>query len=92
MSPPRLGKSWNPAGIMGYSSNRLSRTGGVLNRPGMFIMAGFSGLGMLQIFLTAAGLAYMVKYEKSFQKYEILRLFEEASDQLNSKENMVMNF
>ncbi|EKJ72512.1 hypothetical protein FPSE_07393 [Fusarium pseudograminearum CS3096] len=78
-------------GIMGYSSDRLPRVGAVPYRPGIFIMGGFTGHGMPQIFLTARGLVDLVQHDKRFDQSGIPRLFEETKERLNRKENGVMD-
>ncbi|KAH7393790.1 FAD dependent oxidoreductase [Phaeosphaeria sp. MPI-PUGE-AT-0046c] len=88
-SQARVTHIWT--GIMGYSSDRLPRVGAVPNRPGIFIMAGFTGHGMPQIFLTARGLANLVYHQKPFNASGIPRLFEETEERLNRKENDVLD-
>jgi glycine/D-amino acid oxidase-like deaminating enzyme len=76
---------------MGYSSDRLPRVGPVPDRPGIFIMAGFTGHGMPQIFLTARGLVDLVQHQKRFDASGIPRLFEETKERLNRKGNDVLD-
>jgi glycine/D-amino acid oxidase-like deaminating enzyme len=76
---------------MGYSSDRLPRVGAVPYRPGIFIMGGFTGHGMPQIFLTARGLVDLVQHDKQFDQSGIPRLFKETKERLNSKGNGVMD-
>jgi hypothetical protein len=76
---------------MGYSSDRLARVGAIPGRPGMFIMGGFTGHGMPQIFLTARGLVGLVQHGKQFHETGIPRIFEETKDRLESKTNDVLD-
>lgn len=76
---------------MGYSSDRLPRVGNVPNRPGMFIMAGFTGHGMPQIFLTAKGIAEMVNTGIPYEKTGIPSLFRESETRLQSEEDQVLD-
>lgn len=76
--------------VMGYSADRLPRVGEVPSRPGVFIMGGFTGHGMAQIFLTAKGLAGMVKNGDSYDRTGIPRIFQESPQRLASPENKVL--
>ncbi|KAK5716365.1 hypothetical protein LTR17_016408 [Elasticomyces elasticus] len=76
-------------GIMGYSADSLPRIGAVPRRPGVFIMAGFTGHGMAQIFSCAKGLAEMVTNGTTYEQTDLPRLFEETEARLASQENMV---
>lgn len=75
--------------VMGYSSDRLPRVGAIPKRPGMFIMAGFTGHGMPQIFLCAKGIAAMVKRDVPFAETGIPRLFQESEARLKDSRNQV---
>lgn len=76
---------------MGYSSDRLPRVGQVPHRPGVFIMGGFTGHGMAQIFLTAKGLAGMVRDGDAFEEAGIPRIFRETKERLSNEENKVLS-
>jgi glycine/D-amino acid oxidase-like deaminating enzyme len=45
---------------MGYSSDGLPHIGWVPGKEGQFIIAGFTGHGMPEIFLAAEGVARMI--------------------------------
>ncbi|KAH7145514.1 FAD dependent oxidoreductase [Dactylonectria estremocensis] len=77
-------------GIMGYSSDRLPRVGPIPDRSGMFIMGGFTGHGMPQVFLCASGLADMVLGTAEFGESGIPRLFEESRERLSDDRNRVL--
>ncbi|KAH8673197.1 FAD dependent oxidoreductase [Ilyonectria robusta] len=79
-------------GIMGYSSDRLPRVGPIPSRPGMFIMGGFTGHGMPQVFLCAQGVTDMVLEGKQYSETGLPRLFEESSKRLQDPRNRVMEF
>ncbi|KAF3011717.1 hypothetical protein E8E14_009830 [Neopestalotiopsis sp. 37M] len=87
-SDARVTDIWT--GIMGYSSDRLPRVGPIPHRSGMYIMAGFTGHGMPQIFLTAAGLATMVQNGTSLRDSGVPRIFEETEERLAKSHNDVM--
>lgn len=76
--------------VMGYSSDRLPRVGPIPNRPGMFIMGGFTGHGMPQVFLCAQGVTDMVLGGKQYSQTGLPRLFEESSKRLQDPRNQVM--
>ncbi|KAK6365533.1 hypothetical protein LTS17_011252 [Exophiala oligosperma] len=73
-------------GIMGYSMDGLPHVGAVPGTQGKFIMAGFTGHGMPQIFLSAAGLAQMVLNDISFEQTKLPRLFKARAERLFRRE------
>jgi glycine/D-amino acid oxidase-like deaminating enzyme len=75
---------------MGYSADMLPRIGHVPGRKGIFIMGGFTGHGMAQIFLAAQGLTKMLLNDAAYSETGLPRLFEETEERLASKENMVI--
>ncbi|KAF4332960.1 gamma-glutamylputrescine oxidoreductase [Fusarium beomiforme] len=76
-------------GIMGYSSDGLPRIGHVPGRKNMFIMGGFTGHGMPQVFLAAKGISRMVMEDLAYSDTGIPRLFEESEVRLESEENFL---
>ncbi|KAF9776843.1 hypothetical protein IL306_004906 [Fusarium sp. DS 682] len=76
-------------GIMGYSSDGLPRIGHVPRRQNMFIMGGFTGHGMPQIFLAAKGISRMVLEDLAYSETGIPRLFRESEARLKSDENFL---
>ncbi|KAJ5138690.1 FAD dependent oxidoreductase [Penicillium bovifimosum] len=77
-------------GIMGYSRDKIPRLGPIPGRPGMFIMAGWTGHGMPQIFLAAKGMADMVVNDVPFHETGLPRVFEETADRLQNAPNKVL--
>jgi glycine/D-amino acid oxidase-like deaminating enzyme len=75
---------------MGYSADMLPRIGQVPGRKNVFIMGGFTGHGMPQIFLGAKGLSKMVLEGAPYSETGIPRLFEETKDRLASEQNQVL--
>lgn len=75
---------------MGYSSDNLPHVGPVPKKPGQFIVAGFSGHGMPQAFLSARGVASMIVEGKQFQQTGLPRLYQTSQERLNSKRNIVL--
>lgn len=57
----------------------------------MFIMGGFTGHGMPQIFLAAKALSDMVLKRTPVEETGIPRLFRESKERLESKENLVLD-
>lgn len=76
--------------VMGYSSDRLPRVGEIPGRPGMFIMGGFTGHGMPQVFLCASGMADVVLGNKGFNETGIPRLFQESKERLGDSRNRIL--
>ena len=64
-------------GIIGYTADELPHAGEVPGEEGrQWVMAGFNGGGMAMIWLTAEGLAKMVRDGASFAETGLPRLFE----------------
>jgi glycine/D-amino acid oxidase-like deaminating enzyme len=84
-SGAKLAKIWT--GIMGYSSDFVPHLGQVPNKPGQFIIAGFSGHGMPQILLAAQGIAKMVTENISYEETGLPRVFETTNKRLDSQKN-----
>lgn len=74
---------------MGYSADGLPHIGRVPGRKNMFIMGGFTGHGMPQVFLTAKGISRMVLEDLAFSETGLPRLFEESESRLTSDENFL---
>ncbi|KAG9496258.1 hypothetical protein J7337_012842 [Fusarium musae] len=77
-------------GIMGYSSDRLPRVGPIPGRPGMFIMGGFTGHGMPQIYLCGQAMAKFLLKDVSFKETGLPRLFEETQARLEDPRDRVL--
>ncbi|KAF5674286.1 gamma-glutamylputrescine oxidoreductase [Fusarium circinatum] len=77
-------------GIMGYSSDRLPRVGPIPGRPGMFIMGGFTGHGMPQIYLCGQAMANFLLKDASFNETGLPRLFEETQARLEDPRDRVL--
>jgi hypothetical protein len=76
---------------MGYSADRLPRLGKVRGREGVFIMGGFTGHGMPQVFLAAKGPSEIFVFDKPYTKTGLLKLFEEIESRLKIKGNTVLD-
>ncbi|KAL4985439.1 FAD dependent oxidoreductase-domain-containing protein [Aspergillus falconensis] len=63
-------------GIMGYSSDNLPHVGRVPGEENQWILAGFTGHGMPQVFLAAEGVARMVVHGVGYTEAGLPRLFE----------------
>ncbi|KAF5671680.1 oxidoreductase [Fusarium heterosporum] len=86
-SDAHTNKVWT--GIMGYSSDSLPHIGCVPGRENMFIMGGFTGHGMPQIFLSAKGISRMVLEGLTYSETGLPKLFEETEGRLKSEENFL---
>lgn len=76
---------------MGYSSDRLPRLGPVPGKKGLFIMGGWTGHGMPQIFLASKGMAKMVVNGVPYSETGLPRIFEESEERLMSVQNKVLD-
>ncbi|KAL4793157.1 FAD dependent oxidoreductase [Aspergillus venezuelensis] len=70
-------------GIMGYSSDSLPHVGKVPGSEGIWVIAGFTGHGMPQVYLSAEGLARMVVGGVGFKESGLPRLFETSEKRLD---------
>ncbi|KAK1561554.1 FAD dependent oxidoreductase [Colletotrichum navitas] len=77
-------------GIMGYSSDDLPHIGAVPGRQNQFILAGFTGHGMPQIFLSAKGVASMIMEQKSYKSTGIPSIYEATQERLSSPKNTIL--
>ncbi|KAF2705273.1 FAD dependent oxidoreductase [Pleomassaria siparia CBS 279.74] len=81
-------KIWT--GIMGYSSDGLPHVGKVPGRDNQFIIAGFTGHGMPQAFLSAKGIASMVMEGTAFKNTGIPRVFQASQERLDDRKNVIL--
>lgn len=75
---------------MGYSSDGLPHVGVVPGRQNQFIIAGFSGHGMPQIFLSAKGVASMVMEQLGFETTGIPKCYQATQERLDSPRNSIL--
>jgi glycine/D-amino acid oxidase-like deaminating enzyme len=76
---------------MGYTSDDLPHVGKVPGKPGRFVIAGFNGHGMPQIFLSAKGVAQMIVKDTEFEETAIPRIFKATQARLDDKGNMILS-
>ncbi|KAG0646817.1 Gamma-glutamylputrescine oxidoreductase [Hyphodiscus hymeniophilus] len=81
-------KIWT--GIMGYSTDSLPHIGAVPSKPSQFMLAGFTGHGMPQIFLSARGIASMIMEDKKFEETGVPRIYQTTRARLDSKRNKIL--
>ncbi|KAL4805161.1 FAD dependent oxidoreductase [Aspergillus unguis] len=77
-------------GIMGYTTDSLPHVGKVPNKPGQFVVAGFNGHGMPQIFLSAKGVAEMIVKKVEFEETGVPRIFKTSQERLDSTVNEIL--
>lgn len=77
--------------VMGYSSDGLPHIGQIPGQDGQYILAGFTGHGMPQIFLAAEGLARMVTTGATFEETGLPRLFKTLQSRLDAKESKIFD-
>ncbi|PYH45127.1 sterol homeostasis protein ARV1 [Aspergillus saccharolyticus JOP 1030-1] len=80
------------SGVMGYSSDALPHVGHVPGKPGQLVLAGYSGHGMPQIFLSARGIARMVVDGVAYEESGIPRLFKTTPERLASRRNDILTY
>lgn len=76
---------------MGYSSDGLPHIGQVPGHDDQYILAGFTGHGMPQIFLAAEGLAKMISTGMTFEETGLPRLFKTSQSRLGAKESKIFD-
>ncbi|KAI8718229.1 DAO domain-containing protein [Fusarium sp. LHS14.1] len=82
-SDMKTNKVWT--GILGYSSDFMPHVGQVPEKPGQFIMAGFTGYGMPKILLSSKGLAAMVRDGVTFEETGLPRIFKTTKQRIEAK-------
>ena len=75
---------------MGYSTDNVPHIGAIPGRDNQFIIAGFSGHGMPQVFLSSKGIASMVVEGSGFESTSIPRLYKTTQTRLDSCKNSVL--
>lgn len=76
---------------MGYSTDNCPFIGALPGRPNQFVVAGFTGHGMPQVFLSAKGVAAMVVGEATdFKSTGIPRIYQVTKERLASEKNSVL--
>jgi hypothetical protein len=76
---------------MGYSTDGVPHIGNVPSKPNQFILAGFTGHGMPQIFLSACGIASMIMEKKNFSACGVPRIFETSQKRIDSRKNVILD-
>lgn len=76
---------------MGYSADSCPFIGAVPGRQNQFILAGFTGHGMPQIFLAAKGIAEMVTTNVDFASTGVPSLYKVTKERLASKKNGILD-
>ena len=75
---------------MGYSSDNQPHVGPIPGRQNQYIIAGFTGHGMPQIFLSAKGLADMIVNGSQFTSTGIPRVYQTTSDRISATKNATL--
>jgi glycine/D-amino acid oxidase-like deaminating enzyme len=75
---------------MGYSSDGWPFVGPLPSSPNQLVIAGFTGHGMPQIFLTAKAVAQMALDGVDFKSTGVPRLYELTQKRLDSKQNVIL--
>jgi hypothetical protein len=75
---------------MGYSTDSCPWIGALPSRPNQYVVAGFTGHGMPQVFLSAKGVAKMALNGASFNETGIPRIYQVTPERLASNKNTIM--
>ncbi|EEH38605.2 FAD dependent oxidoreductase superfamily [Paracoccidioides lutzii Pb01] len=83
------------SGVMGFSTDLLPHVGPIPGKPNQYILAGFSGHGMPMAFLTAKGIAKMIRNDEGngdlpFEKTGIPRLYKMTRERLECDRNDIL--
>ncbi|KAJ6123735.1 FAD dependent oxidoreductase [Penicillium samsonianum] len=84
-SGAQVDKIWS--GVMGYSWDSQPHIGAVPGEDGQFVLAGFNGHGMPQVFLSALGVAKMVQKGIEFEDAGVPKLFQTTKERLDKARN-----
>jgi hypothetical protein len=76
--------------VMGYTTDSLPHVGAVPGKSNQFIIAGFSGHGMPQIFLSGGAIASMIVEGKEFGETGVPRIYQTSQARLSSKRNKIL--
>lgn len=77
---------------MGYSSDGWPFVGALPSRPNQLLIAGFTGHGMPQIFLSAKAIAEMaLDDDVKFESTGVPRLYKLTQERLDSKQNAILD-
>lgn len=76
--------------VMGYSTDNSPFVGALPGRANQFVVAGFTGHGMPQVFLSAKGVAAMVVEGTDFKSTGIPRIFQVTKERLASDKNSIL--
>jgi hypothetical protein len=76
---------------MGYTTDSLPHVGRVPCKEGQFVIAGFNGHGMPQIFLSAKGIAQMMLNGVEFEETGIPSVFKTTQARLDSTQNSILS-
>ncbi|KAK4544297.1 hypothetical protein LTR36_004507 [Oleoguttula mirabilis] len=87
-SGARTDQVWT--GIMGWSSDFMPYVGEVPDKPGQFIIAGFSGHGMPLIHLSSTALASIVGEVSTFAETRLPSVFKPTRERLRSPVNEIL--
>ncbi|PGH10161.1 hypothetical protein AJ79_05516 [Helicocarpus griseus UAMH5409] len=88
------------SGVMGFSTDLLPHAGPIPGKPNQYILAGFTGHGMPMAFLTARGIAKMVRNcnagdgseneDVPFEETGIPRLYKTTRERLECERNEIL--
>lgn len=72
--------------VTGTTADELPHCGKVPGKENHYILAGFNGAGMPHIYLTAKGIAKMIREDVPFEESGIPRIFKTTEERMLKKE------
>lgn len=70
--------------VMGYSSDFMPHLGDVPEKPGQFIIAGFSGHGMPEILLSSKAVASLIRNGTPIEKSGVPKMFKTSKQRITA--------
>jgi glycine/D-amino acid oxidase-like deaminating enzyme len=82
--------NWFGLQVMGYSSDFMPYVGDIPGKPGLMVLAGFSGHGMPLILNSAKGIVQMLRHGKKFEETGVPEIWRVTEQRLASKQNDII--
>lgn len=74
---------------MGYTDDGFPYVGNVPGKQGQFVVAGFSGHGMPQVFLSAKAVASMIADDARLEDVDLPQLYHSTPERFASKQQHI---
>jgi hypothetical protein len=87
---PNSGPSTNGSIVMGYSTDSMPHVGQVPGRSNQFLVAGFTGHGMPQVFLSSKAVVDMMMDQVEFKGTAVPLIYETSQKRLDNMHNAIL--